>query len=430
MSCCTVKLMHTRKKRHISAWIITLMILTVLALSLAALVPCYRAASEKLAALRAELNFYSAIAADAKDYILSTQLSNGALAFTPKMDGEARIVPYFSDTAAIALLSGADGADNSTIVRDYMDWHIAHQNDAITDVQGVCGSIYNYGVTVDNGTVIEETTDQTYDSIDSYAACFLILLDEYYAKTNDAAYFICNADGIFDVMDALLAMIADNGLSIVKPSNHTQYTMDNTEVFCALEGCARLLSQAYESQPAVQNRLALVNAALERQRTQFEALLWNPAEQRYEIGLNGDGEPLGWKGWHEFYPDATAQLFPIAYGVIPADSERAKQLYSTFCAAYDWQDMAHFTDGHASFYWGVLAYTGALMQDTPRVRAYMEYYQHEIMCDHKYPLYNADSGWIVLACNLMAAQCRQQMQDIDLFGVVSFIDSIAKPIPC
>jgi hypothetical protein len=53
--------------------------------------------------------------------------------------------------------------------------------------------------------------------------------------------------------------------------------------------------------------------------------------------------------------DATAQMFPIAFGIIDPDTKRAELLYESFCSEYAWEDLEPLKDGRTSHYWCVLA---------------------------------------------------------------------------
>ena len=154
-------------------------------------------------------------------------------------------------------------------------------------------------------------------------------------------------------------------------------------------------------------------------RSAFRTILWNEVEQRYEIGINNSGVALDFSGWSEFYPDAVAQLFPILFGVLDPDSERARKLYQTFGEYFDWEDMAHYEKGDADFYWGLTAYAGALMRDEKKVYTYLDYYMDKVIPNYEYPAYNADVAWVVLASAEIARFYQEQMQKIDPLGIVT-----------
>ena len=160
-----------------------------------------------------------------------------------------------------------------------------------------------------------------------------------------------------------------DGLSFTKPDYLVKYLMDNAEVYAAL-GCMESLLERY---PVPDGKRILTR--LRQRRTslneRLEALLWNQGERRYETGADAKGKTLAFGGWQEFYPDATAQLFPILFGLLEPASQRAQEIYRRFCREHAWQEMEHYATGNASFYWGLVAYAGAKMGDEERVYQYM-----------------------------------------------------------
>ncbi len=106
----------------------------------------------------------------------------------------------------------------------------------------------------------------------------------------------------------------------------------------------------------------------------LDYLLWNGEETRYEysaVFADGDWIVSEFDG-RNFYPDAVSQLMPILTGVIDVDSIRAEALYQLFSETFDWQELEHMSGGHDEFYWGLIAYTAALMGDTARLDSYLE----------------------------------------------------------
>jgi len=360
-------------------------------------------------------------------WLANLQLSNGALAFRGKENGTVSIVPYFSSITAIALLQKAPELEYEDVVTDYFDWHFAHLNGVASDIYGVPGTIYNYSAEVLNGIVQWEKTEQKYDSTDSYAALFLIALWEYYEQTGNAAYLMEHYWHITDVIGAMNATFDKDGLSYAKPNYRVKYLMDNAEVYkgisCAINLFEQVFLPRYDEGTMEKNDVKQTIAHLQEkkdgQEQAFRTILWNEVEQRYEIGINNSGVALDFSGWSEFYPDAVAQLFPILFGVLDPDSERARKLYQTFGEYFDWEDMAHYEKGDADFYWGLTAYAGALMRDEKKVYTYLDYYMDKVIPNYEYPAYNADVAWVVLASAEIARFYQEQMQKIDPLGIVT-----------
>jgi hypothetical protein len=385
----------------------------------------YGKAKEKKTALKARLDYYNSVIANEQKWLAGLQQSNGALAFRSKNNGTVAIIPYFSCITAIALLQKAPDKAYADVVKGYFDWHFAHLNNAVTDKSGIAGTIYDYSAEVLNGVVRSQNTEQEYDSIDSYAALFLIALWEYYEQTGNVEYLTVHYRQINDVIGAMNATIDETGLSTVKPTLPVKYLMDNTEVYKGLTCAINLLQQVFLPQfketseyHNLKQKIAHLQNLKNRQEQAIETLLWNGEEERYETGINNDGTVLEYTGWTDFYPDAVAQLFPVIFEVIDPESERARNLYHTFGEYFKWEELAHYKNGNASFYWGLTAYCGAIMRDEVKVDAYLEYYQKNVPPNYEYPAYNADVAWVVLASAEMARYYELQMTKVDPLGLV------------
>lgn len=330
-------------------------------------------------------------------WLADMQLSDGALPMTPIENGTVKVTPYFSDFVALSLLNQADRY--ATNVKAYMDWHFAHLNTAATDYNGVDGTIYDYNVTVENGVVVKEAIvmqdgKKSYDSTDSYAATFLMVLQKYVEKTGDTAYILAHKEQIGRIVEALFAtMVGD--LTLAKPDYRVKYLMDNCEVYEGMLAGAKLYKEvlvpADKTQTLMLNRLEQGAA---RVADGIEQRMWTGSF--YHPALD-EGDGVAWRfDWMEFYPSAAAQTFPIMHGLIATDSQRAQDLYAGFCNAYKWENM----DIPDRFYWGSNVYTAALMGDVERVSAYMSLYER-VMTRHLFPLYNADAAKVSMAAYLM-----------------------------
>ncbi len=331
-------------------------------------------------------------------WLASVQLDNGAIPMIEVTDGVATVNPYFADYAALALLDNADKyAEN---VKAYIDWHFLHLNSASEDYNFIDGTIYDYLVTVENGSVVKEEIvikdgKKSYDSTDSYAATFLMVLDKYLDKTGDTEYIISNRKDIVRVADCLLSTLS-MGLTCAKPDYDVKYLMDNCEVY---EGtlCAEALLETICNEDSSYNlTLSKVKYASRWISQTIEKKMWNSDETHYESALLKNGSVALEFSWDEFYPSATAQLFPIIHGLIPSDSVRANGIYNSFCDNYNWENF----DIPDNFYWGSNVYAAVLMNDTESVMTYMNNYA-ELLESHSYPLYNADAAKVSMAAYIM-----------------------------
>lgn len=346
-----------------------------------------------------DIALYKAIFESETAWLASMQLDNGAIPITPVQNGNVSMNPYFADFAALALLDDAD--QYSAQVQKYTEWHFSHLNTADQDYNGVDGTIYDYTLTVNGGKVTGEAITEkdgkkSYDSTDSYAATFLSVLKKYYEKTGDAAYILSRKSDIARVVNAMLATM-HGGLTLAKPDYAVKYLMDNCEVYQGALDAAYLLEKVIcPADASFRDVLKTVQSAAQQISDTVEQSLWNPGGNYYEAGLFKDGQIAYKFSWDTYYPCATAQLFPVSFGLISPESERAKSLYRSFCESYDWQNFK-IPD---SFYWGSNVYAAAIMNDGERVACYMNYYQ-KIMKKHAYPLYNADAAKVSMAAYLM-----------------------------
>jgi len=347
-----------------------------------------------------EMAWYQSIVDSENAWLASMQLDNGALPMTAEKNGQVKVTPYFSDFVALSLLNQADlYAD---VVKRYMDWHFEHLNTARTDHNGVDGTIYDYYVHVSGGKVTGETIlldgngKKSYDSTDSYAATFLMVLQKYVEKTGDTKYIKDNYKDIERIVSAMFATMA-NGLTLAKPDYRIKYLMDNCEVYEGMVAGAKLfkdvLVPAYPEAKTTQDKLEKGAADVARC---IEEQMWNKSGEYYQPAL-GEGGEIAYKfSWSNFYPSATCQLFPIIHGLIDPSGDRANDLYDSFCQHYDWENF-NIPD---TFYWGSNVYTAAMMGDIDRVKTYMSLYE-KVMKRHAYPLYNADAAKVCMAAYLI-----------------------------
>jgi len=340
-----------------------------------------------------ELAFYQSVVDSENAWLASTQLTNGALPMTPARNGMVKVNPYFADFAALSLLNQAD--KYAANVKAYMDWHFAHLNTATQDYNGVDGTIYDYNVTVKNGTVVKEEilyqgNKNSYDSTDSYAATFLMVLQKYAEKTGDTAYIRAHATDIERVGNALFATM-DNGLTMAKPTSPVKLLMDNCEVYAGLRAAAALYRKVLEDTATADSLdVAAIDVV-----AHIESYMW--AGDHYHIGLTQMGMVYAPFSWTEYYPSATAQLFPILHGVLDPASDRAQTLYTQFCNRYDWEHLNH----PDAYMWSSNAYTAAVMGDYERVHTFLSVYNERVSASRGYPLYNADAAWACMTAYYM-----------------------------
>ena len=333
-------------------------------------------------------------------YLAGLQLDNGAIPMTNSGDGTFTMNPYFADFAALALLDNAD--EYADEVKKYMDWHFAHLNTAETDYNGIDGTIYDYKITVTNGKVTEEKISQAedgrkiYDSTDSYGATFLMVLSKYYENTGDKDYIIDHREEIVRIINAMYSTL-HNGLAFARPDYEVKYLMDNSEVYEGSLAVADLLRELVCPIDASYNEIVeRCEATAAEIAKVIENKLWKASENRYITAIFKYGRAAHDFSWSSFYPSGSAQVFPIIYGVLGADTKRANDLYDKFCESFDWENF----NIDSEFCWGSNVLAAAHMNDVDRVVRYMETYT-EHFAEHQYPLYNADAARVCMAAYIM-----------------------------
>ena len=350
---------------------------------------------------------YQKIATEEAAWLASRQADNGALLMTSGPNGEFTMNPYFADFAALALLGAGESYYEN--VRRYMDWHFDHLNTAQTDYNGVDGTIYDYTVKLSNGKVVSEKINinaegkKSYDSTDSYAATFLSVVAKYYEKTGDLAYLQANSRDLERLLNPIRQTM-HKGLTFAKPDYRIKYLMDNCEVYDGLVAAEKI----YEALGL--SDLRAEAADLKKQvYDAIEKYMWQEKEGYYEVALGVNNDSAYAFTWSNFYPCATAQVFPIIFGLLKPTDARAIHLYNEFNAHFStgekkatWEEMTT----PDTFYWGALAYTAALMGDNARLETYMTLYL-KIMKRHAYPLYNADAARVCMAAQVMLEKLQQ-----------------------
>ncbi len=287
--------------------------------------------------------------------LLKCQLPSGAIKVKPDDD---RIVPYFANLAAMALVSNRP-AD----VRSYLEWYLAHLNRP--DRYGLQGTVYDY--TVDNAG--QERPTGRYDSADSYAATFLTLLRAYVDATGDREFVTANLADI-DLVASVISRLQDaDGLVWATASRREKYLMDNAENYRGLKDYAEILTGVGATGAA-----AAARDAAQRVATGVESRLWDAKRGNYDWGIYTfwlGGHRLGelsrrssWKSW---YPDTVAQVFPVITGLLQPSDPRAVSLYENFNTWHPgWVNQSK-RDPHP---WSVLGYAAAVMGDKERALAF------------------------------------------------------------
>jgi hypothetical protein len=337
-------------------------------------------------------------------YILSTQLADGA--FTDTKNSGSRISPYFANIACRALLK-VPTADNISAVKKWMVWYMNKLNGHINPVTGnpeIAGSIYDY---YGSG----QTTNGTYDSVDSYAATFLSLAKDLgVISPSDKTWLNGYSSKLILIGDALEKCIDNqanivpstfspddnDGLSVDSYVHGAKYLMDNAEVNEGLKSMIWL-----QSNVLAQNNAAHFQTLLDANTSGIESQLWRGT--MYNWNDNGSSGATNSK-WSVFYADATCQLYPGMFGVINPTSERANLLYSTFNSKYpDWYKGIVYDAG--GYPWAVVCYAAAVINDKARVDVYLNHILSFNTAGSEKPnWYIAEAAFVILASDKMKNQ--------------------------
>jgi len=272
------------------------------------------------------------------------QLPNGAITmYGIRGGGRSKLTPYFSCSAALGLLAGGD----IEAAGRYIQWHFNHLEQD--------GTIFDYTIEVEGGSSTETSTNDC-DSVDSYAALFLILLDEYAKAGGDRALLEAHREDIARVVAAMDAM-KQLGLTYAKPNYKVFYLMDNCEVAAGYRAAASLWGMLGNPLQALRCRLQAWCVTLA-----VNLRLWNWGRGCYGYAVGNPADLA------VFYPDAAAQLFPVAFDLIKPGSGRAKRLYEGFLAGHP-----QWLEGHnnGDFPWVILARAALAMGDVETMAQYL-----------------------------------------------------------
>jgi len=301
----------------------------------------------------------------------ASSLPDGAILYT-----STEIVPYYSNLAALGLTKTPA---HYSQVKAWMEWYINHLNNP--DKWGLYCTVYDYNV---SGTTETPTNDA--DSTDSYAATFVSLAWAYWQTRNaDAQAYIRTLRDQLDCIGRVMVQTQQrNGLTWAKPDYQIQYLMDNCEVYKGLSDLAKLFQYAFNDSSGA----AYYNSYAANALSGIQTVLWDCAHNDYFAYA---GAPTSnWKTW---YPDSTAQLFPVLSGVLAPSSSRAKQLYNRFNSKWPNWTSLKFPD---SFPWALVSDAAALMSDSTRVNNYIISIQNKyVNKNFPWPWYCAESGWFI-----------------------------------
>lgn len=332
-----------------------------------------------------------AVAKEEAAWLLTLQLANGSFSCYELQEGMSiRVNPYFSSYAALAILKSDDENIKKENVAAYLDWYFYHMNMS-EDVHGSVGTVYDYEANVQDGEVISEVCTYSYDSADSYAAVFLMLLWEYFEQYGNAAVFYEEKHK----MDALIELLLDlqsKGYAESFRGSGVKYLMDNVEVYRGMQSALELYENLWEKDEMIPK----LKSAIFEFEDNFEDIWWNGNGYYSALDRNNQPFPGQTQEWGRLYEYALPQLFPAMFGVNKPISFRSVQLYSSFCEQWDWQNMEYLEQTGGNQTWSLIAYAAVVMGDYGRIEEYLRNFKQKAG-QRSYPYYSGDSAWIVLA---------------------------------
>ena len=293
--------------------------------------------------------------------------------------GASKINPYYSNLAAIGLTH--DPASYSTVQR-WMQWYINHLN--WPDKWGLYGTMYDYSYS--SGA---ETSLNTADSTDSYAATFLSLALAFYQTGDPSAQgYIKTLAYQLDVIGGVLKQTQQSdGLTWSKPDYQIKYLMDNCEGYRGLRDLALLFQIAFGDA----TKAAYYNAVADQMLQGINSMWMNGSWAVYK---NGSGN-LAAPKMATWYPDATSQIFPALEGVVSATDPRAVQAYDNLNAAWaGWPSLSYSSQD--PFPWILVGAAAAVMGDRERSNTFAQSIDSKYVSKgFPWTFYSAEGGWFM-----------------------------------
>ncbi len=203
------------------------------------------------------------------------------------------------------------------LIRAYIQWYLYNLN--VLDVHGLSGTMYDLYVTPDGS----EEWLESYDSADSYGATLISLIARYVRFTGDRPLVDQHRDALETIAYMLYSLLDEDGLSWVWPNHPWKYLMDNCEVYMGVRDYVVLRNTLWQD---AQSRYVQLTDRLRRGIVQH---LFNPISLNFHFGIDRYGTKHG-SHWGTFYPDALAQIYPVAWEVLDPDTDLAKHQWEQF----------------------------------------------------------------------------------------------------
>ena len=217
--------------------------------------------------------------------------------YEPAEKGGNNVNPYL-----LNILAGSLAGDGQRLreVREYIAWYFERMN--YPDSSGLTGTVYDYHIDL-NGA---EKPSGKYDSADSYAATFIMLLEKYSAATGDYSLIKKNWEKVQDCVYVIIALQDEDGLTRAVPYSDAKYLMDNCEAYGGILSYQRLCAVLGKE------REGYFDAAAAAIKDGIQENFYDPASGLYCWGISGGVKSGPGK---DIYPDRLAQIFPYLFGI-------------------------------------------------------------------------------------------------------------------
>jgi len=304
-----------------------------------------------------------------------------------------RIVPYFSNRAAVGLLR-APVAGKIEVAERWMDWYLRHLNTDGT----LPGVVYDHWY-------LEDGTGETAcppginpalcghdDASDSYAATFLGAAWTYYEEGGGPEFLNApgNKEKFETIAGVILALQQADGLTWAKDTYHVKYLMDNSEVYWGLKSMARLEEKVFSNPTMAQ----VYDIAAEQIRNGIENELFNPGTGLYRVAKFEDGTYKE-ANLSEWYPGTVALAWPHLFGIIEGTSSRAKAQMAALNDNWDGSPNPDWTSNIVDpdgLLWPSIGHAALLIGDCNRARSHLDFVKNEKFPHFDHPFTAGDGG--------------------------------------
>eukprot|EP01105_Mastigella_eilhardi_P000629 TRINITY_DN10737_c0_g1_i1.p2 TRINITY_DN10737_c0_g1~~TRINITY_DN10737_c0_g1_i1.p2 ORF type:complete len:427 (-),score=103.10 TRINITY_DN10737_c0_g1_i1:1553-2710(-) len=334
---------------------------------------------------------YGALAVSSAYY---STLANGTQLRAP----DSWVMPYYGNLAMAAALRATPSLDAPTRelvlerARIYLDWYFANLNSAAEDPWGVACTVFDFQVHADGSIKcdtkkVEGKTVCFYDSSDSYAATLLSLMLAYVENGGSLSYASSHSENLHCIAEVIEATYQDS-LQMTWGTAWYQVAMlmDNAEVWAGLNDYVTLLSD-YLGDSSLAAYYANLRGSI---ASGVETKLYLSADTAYKPNNEADG--CDWDVW---YADATANVWPLLFGVPQTkavDTARNTKLFNKLVDHHGDAWLALEVD---DFPW-VSVQVAAHMCDRDDLAAT---YEHNLVAKYSpewnYPYDIAEAGWHV-----------------------------------